>query len=239
MTLKQQPQIRVIDTESEYFGDICDVLEIAWRTKTVLVELEKEHDGVNVNYDKCFRFESVQELTPLSHDGVRIGENDFVRGEYPGQGGKVSGWYKDDGSVVLIVQHEPGPDWHAREDDIIDHTPLTDMKKEENKPHQPEKEKWEYEPRKDCILCDLEERGGMVHSNVHFSHHDKLEKEDNDKPTIERIDRPDPYDRHSDNMVSLDVPEVAAVLIEMFEQQKEILEALADSGIINLEDNNE
>lgn len=163
MTLKQQPTIRVIDTESEYFGDICDVLEIAWRTKTVLVELEKEHDGVNVNYDKCFRFESVQELTPLSHDGVRIGENDFVRGEYPGQGGKVSGWYKDDGSVVLIVQHEPGPDWHAREDDIIDQTPLTEMNKEDK-----------------CKWCRKQENG----LNVSCSEHD-------DKPTIERINLPD------------------------------------------------
>jgi len=226
--IKQQPQIRVIDTESEYFGDTFTVQEIHYdmMPETQIVVNKHSYSPLDVS--------AVQELTPLSHDGTRIGVGDTISANVPNEGDKIIDWYEAHDGVIWLVTNDIT---NITKEDITDHTPLTEMKKEENKPYQPEKETWEYEPRKDCILCDLEERGGMVHSNVHFSHHDELEKEDNDKPTIERIDRPDPYDRHSDNMVSLDVPEVAAVLIEMFEQQTEILEALADAGLINLSEN--
>jgi len=219
-----QPEVRVVDPESPYLNELYEVQSVNYVIDHVKI---RERGKVYFNFDQ------IQELTPLSHDGVRIGIGDKVT--HGSRTVTINGfWVCEESGVVKLHVGKCGSIW---ETDITDHTPLTEMKKEENKPYQPEKETWEYEPRKDCILCDLEERGGMVHSNVHFSHHDELEKEDNDKPTIERIDRPDPYDRHSDNMVSLDVPEVAAVLIEMFEQQTEILEALADAGLINLSEN--
>jgi len=190
MTLKQQPTIRVIDPESEYFEENFNVQEIEHGPERVWVGYPSVHLG----------FDQIQELTPLSHDGVRIGVGDEVV-VAESFCFTVAGYYQADGEDIVVLEKYGAT--HASK--ISDHTPLTEMNKENEAV-----DKITDDFEKDWCGCEIRDSGAFI-CDEHLPVYSILSSGD-DKPTIERIDLPD-------------------------HQKERIKQALADAGLIRLEDN--
>jgi len=212
MNLKTQPQIRVIDPESESFGEIYSVDKLDYSKQ--LADVERiwvyEDETFTEHETRCLEFNQFQELTPLSHDGTRIGVGDSIEANVPNEGDKIIDWYEAHDGVVWLVTNDIT---NITPKDITDHTPLTEMKKGGIKVTDDNGNKYDYEI-------------------------------DNDKPTIERVVT-------IDSLVGIEAFEPMLEFIQeelgykafVVEENKDRtievhdLEALADAGIINLDDN--
>jgi len=150
MTFKQQPQIRVLSS-----GKVLNLARVLHDEKEVMAEHQ------DVGYYIPYNFSDVQELTPLSHDGVRIGIGDKVSTNVPNEGNKIIDWYEAHDGVIWLVTNDIT---NITKEDITDHTPLTEMKKEEN--------------TRDYV----ENTGNKELADLALG-------EDNDKPTIEKKQR--------------------------------------------------
>jgi hypothetical protein len=236
MNLKTQPQIRVIDPESESFGEIYSVDKLDYSKQ--LADVERiwvyEDETFTEHETRCLEFNQFQELTPLSHDGTRIGVGDSIEANVPNEGDKIIDWYEAHDGVVWLVTNDIT---NITPKDITDHTPLTEMEKEEEDGDKgigicPICREW----RKDLDIL-MKTCGDCRAKKPEV-------KSGDDKPTIERVVT-------IDSLVGIEAFEPMLEFIQeelgykafVVEENKDRtievhdLEALADAGIINLDDN--
>jgi len=198
------PEIRIVAPELKDFEKVFQVKCAKWRENgNPLVFYETDYGKEAVTP------ESFQELTPLSHDGVRIG----VGGEVVVAGSfcfTVAGYYQADGEDIVVLEKYGAT--HASK--ISDHTPLTEMNKENEAV-----DKITDDFEKDWCGCEIRDSGAFI-CDEHLPVYSILSSGD-DKPTIEHFN----FDTlHSSDTVK-----------KLMKNQSRIVEALADAGLINLD----
>jgi len=120
--IKQQPQIRVIDPESEYFGEVGTVANIRYDNSDM-----NDHE-VDAEFDNglhFYRAHQFQELTPASCNSTRIGIGDKAGKDQ--KRGTVVDYYETSYGVWIVLDNN----WELYAPTIRDHTPLTEMKEED------------------------------------------------------------------------------------------------------------